>query len=434
VHLTLGYRAEQTDAKQAIGVRDTSDTVGQGNPFIGTFDGTIPRHFSTTTRTFGVVYHVWPTVSVFYNNSTNANSPNLRRNVFPLGAMGPPRRGSGDDMGFAIELFDRKLYLRAARFTNRAENGGGTFEVDVDLATPNAALWDQIETLQNQAIASGKISANNAALVTGAKLDSLRVQGVDGDVFDETSQGYEFQVIGNPTPQWRVSLNYGYSTRRRTNVLKLALDYEKMARAAAEKWDKEFATATGQSGPIVVSQPFGRTIPEVYNRIEDEMNETKSTQEDFAFASRPHKVNLFTTYRFTQEKLRGFRVGGGVIYQSPVVTGRFFYYHDSRNNAKSVMVQPYNKATSPTQVLDRVEEIDGEPIWRVDLTSGYSRKLQLFGRQTMFSLQLNVHDLFDWSEPSARRYRPVGPDGGRVITRYNVFPPRTWRLTAGLDF
>jgi iron complex outermembrane recepter protein len=434
VHLTLGYRSEKTDATQAIAVRDTSNTAAVGNPFVRTFDGTIPKEFSTITRTFGIVYHVLPRLSVFYNSSSNANSPNLRRNVFPEGAMGPPRRGKGDDIGFALELFDRKLYLRGARFTNQAENGGGTFEVTPDVATPNANLWDMIETLQNQAIAAGRISASHPALVTGPTLESYRVRTVDGDVFDEDSRGYEFQIIGNPTPAWRVSLNYGYSTRRRTNVLKLALDYEKMVRAAAEKWEKEFAAATGQTTPVVVNQATGRTIAEVYDRMELEVEETKSNQEDFAFNSRPHKVNLFTTYRFTQGWARGFRLGGGVVYQSPVITGRFFYYHNSTNGAKSVTVAPYNKATSPTQMLDSIESIPGEAIYRVDLTTGYTRRVEFLGRKSTLSLQLNVHDLFDWNNPSARRYRPVGNEGGRIITRYNVYPPRTWRVTAGLDF
>lgn len=434
IHLTLGHRSEKTDAKQAIGVRDTSDTFNRGNPFVRTFEGTLPRTFSSDTRTLGVVYHVLPQVSVFYNNSSNANSPNLRRNVLPFGSMGPPRKGQGDDMGFAVEFFDRKLYLRAARFTNEAENGPGTFEVDADLVNPNALLWDQIESLQNQAIAAGRIAANHQALVTGATLESYRVQGVDGDVFDETSKGYEFQLIGNPTPQWRVSLNYGYSTRRRTNVLKLAMDYERVVRAAAEKWEREFLAATGQTGPLLVSQSFGRTIAEVYDRIESELGETKATQEDFAFASRPHKVNLFTTYRFAEGRLRGLRVGGGLIYQSPVVTGRFFYYRNSANGVKTVLVQPYNVALNPTQVLERVEAINGEPIWRMDFTAGYTRRLDLFGRKSALSLQLNVRDLFEWGEMQPRRFRPVGGEGARVVTRYNVFPPRTWRLTAGVDF
>jgi outer membrane receptor protein involved in Fe transport len=260
------------------------------------------------------------------------------------------------------------------------------------------------------------------------------VRGVDGDVFDETSKGYEFQLIGNPTPQWRVSLNYGYSTRRRTNVLKLAGDYERVVRAAAEKWEKDFLAATNQTGPLVVSQTFGQTIAEVYDRIESELGETKATQEDFAFASRPHKVNLFTTYRFALGWARGMRVGGGLIYQSPDVTGRFFYYRNSANGVKTVLVQPYNQALNPTQVLERVEAINGEAIWRMDFTAGYTRRVELFGRKSALSLQLNVRDLFEWAEPSPRRYRPVGGDGARVVTRYNVFPPRTWRLTAGLDF
>lgn len=99
-------------------------------------------------------------------------------------------------------------------------------------------------------------------------------------------------------------------------MLKLALDYEKLVRGAAEKWEKDFLAATRQTGPLGVGQSFGSTLADVYDRIESELEETKATQEDFAFGSRPHKVNLFTTYRFTQGWVRGLRVGGGAIYQS----------------------------------------------------------------------------------------------------------------------
>ena len=123
-----------------------------------------------------------------------------------------------------------------------------------------------------------------------------------------------------------------------------------------------------------------------------------------------------------------------MIYQSPDVTGRFFYYTNSANGVKTVLVQPYNQALNPTQVLDRVEAINGEAVWRMDFTAGYSRRVEVFGRKSSLLLQLNIRDLFKWAEPTPRRYRPVGGDGARVITRYNVVPPRTWRVTAGLDF
>ncbi len=434
VHVTLGWREEEIHGEQAVGVRDTSDPTAQGTPWARTFAGTQDRNFSTRTRTFGVVYHVLPWASVFYNNSSNANSPNLRRNVFPFGTMGPPKKGEGDDVGFALEFFDRKLYLRAARYTSKSYNGDGTFEVAGDFVNPNATLWDHIESVQNEAVAAGLIPAGHAALVTGATLESYRVRGIDGDVFDELSDGYELQVVGNPTPHWRLSVNYGYSDRRRSNVLKFALEHEAKVRAAAEQWERDFLAATRQTGPLAVGQSFGNTIAEVYDRIESEMQETKATQEDFAFGSRPHKVNLFTTYRFTSGWARGLRIGGGLIYQSPVVTGRFFYYTNQANGAKTVRVQPFNQVLNPTQVLDRIEAIDGEALWRADFTGGYARRVDLFGRKSTLSLQLNVRDVFEWNEQSARRFRPVGPDGARVITRYNVFPPRTWRITAGLDF
>ena len=116
------------------------------------------------------------------------------------------------------------------------------------------------------------------------------------------------------------------------------------------------------------------------------------------------------------------------------MTGRFFYYRNGTNGTKPVRVQPFNAALNPTQVLERVEQIDGKELVRVDLTTGYTRRVEIFGRKSTLSLQLNVHDVFAQNDPSARRYRPVGADGGRVFTRYNVFPPRTWRLTAALDF
>ena len=127
-------------------------------------------------------------------------------------------------------------------------------------------------------------------------------------------------------------------------------------------------------------------------------------------------------------------MGGGVIYQSPVVTGRFFYYRNSATGEPSVRVGPYNEVLNPTQVLERVQALKGEALWRVDFTAGYTRRVELFNWKSTLSLQLNVRDLFEQNEQSARRFRPVGPEGTPVITRYNVFPPRTWRLTAGLDF
>ena len=93
------------------------------------------------------------------------------------------------------------------------------------------------------------------------------------------------------------------------------------------------------------------------------------------------------------------------------MTGRFFYYRNSANGVKTVLVQPYNQALNPTQVLERVEAINGEAIWRMDFTAGYTRRVELFGRKSALSLQLNVRDLFERTDPSARRYRPVGGDG-----------------------
>src|SRR5688500_12028603 len=120
------------------------------------------------------------------------------------------------------------------------------------------------------------------------------------------------------------------------------MDYQRAARAPAEKWEEDVLAAANQAAPLTVVPTVGETVADIYGRDEAALGETKAAKEDFAFASRPHKVNLFTTYRFVQGRARGMRLGGGVIYQSPDVTGRFFYYNNSANGVKTVLVQPYN--------------------------------------------------------------------------------------------
>ena len=122
----------------------------------GTFEGTLPRRLFRRRR--GPSAWCITCCRGRACSITTRPTPTARISAatcFRCGPIGPPRQGQGDDVGFALELFDRKLYLRAARFTNQAENGPGTFEVDVDLANPNAALWDTIEMVQNEAIAAG---------------------------------------------------------------------------------------------------------------------------------------------------------------------------------------------------------------------------------------------------------------------------------------
>ena len=119
--------------------------------------------------------------------------------------------------------------------------------------------------------------------------------------------------------------------------------------------------------------------------------------------NRKYKVNLFTSYSFTEGALKGMRVGGGYRHQSKLPIGQYpdkgLQYGPSWWDSSAMI--GYRFTRSPLLWLERV------------------------------GLQLNINNLFNEDDPYVtRRAQGTNPE---IVRRIRIREPRTWRLTASVE-
>lgn len=121
------------------------------------------------------------------------------------------------------------------------------------------------------------------------------------------------------------------------------------------------------------------------------------------------KMTARTTYDFTEGALKGYSVGGGVRYQSAPVVG----YFSTQDSAGKRVNQVYRGA---------------EQIF-VDFNVAYRRKIYLGGQSILWSLQLNINNVFN--NDAFQRLR-VSQANEVLLYRFN--PPMEWILTSKFSF
>jgi outer membrane receptor protein involved in Fe transport len=119
--------------------------------------------------------------------------------------------------------------------------------------------------------------------------------------------------------------------------------------------------------------------------------------------NRKYKMNLYTSYSFSDGALKGLRVGGGYRHQSKIPIGQYpnksLQYGPSWWDSNAMV--GYRFAHSPLPWLKRV------------------------------SLQLNVNNLLNEDDAYVLRRTQTSPE---VVRRLRIREPRTWRLMATFDF
>jgi iron complex outermembrane receptor protein len=196
--LTAGYRRDVIDILDRGTTRDprTQEIIVDFAP--------VPM-FNTNgnTRTLGAVGHVARGFSVFYNNSASINTPIGAHRVLPDSGRAPNWKGEGEDFGLLFATADGKYSFRATRYTT-ASRGETDFRGIIGTVTNRNTRV--LETLQ----AAGQVTAADVA---------ARTVNVNTGRSDRDSKGYEFTLVANPTPQWRVSVNYSLTDAVESNIL-----------------------------------------------------------------------------------------------------------------------------------------------------------------------------------------------------------------------
>jgi iron complex outermembrane recepter protein len=335
------------------------------------------------TKTLGLVYHVKPWLSLFYNQSDNLSVPDDGFRLPDSGEPGNPiplesPRGKTEDYGFALTLLEGRLYARATYYSTQAEDQSTTSPSPVRDA--------------NNRIIDGLFDAGR---INQAEVDRRTNVGGQG-IFDFATEGIEFQVTANATKNWRFQLNYAH-----TNAVEENLFNE------WKNWHALNVQYLSQFDIRNIRTSANRTIEEeieFYQSTNNGLNQYVLNDGGTKLGNRKHKASVFTRYNFDSGPLRGLYIGGGYRYQSKMYTGL-----ESEQNRREVWAPALGEA---------------------DVMAGYS--VRGLTKNRRLSFQVNVMNVFNERDPIVTRYSFA--TGQRLVLGMKPRDPLTWRFTTNFDF
>lgn len=426
---TLGWRRDEVRSYDA-GTPEIDPSTG-----LAVFDKNFyPREVSTQSESsfnYGIVAHspefinrhlpLGTRVSLIYNHADNFRPAGQRYDFFdnPI----PAETGETKEYGVALSTLNGRLVLKATKYETTS---GLSSSLLSSLTTPKNNLVNMLADVQEENLRGGN-SGNSAGLAAwnewynGPIGSALRKTfrftndtqpSTNPDIStnnrgtqvvstaDVTSKGEEYEIVFNPTPNWRIGFNASRAEAVRTNV-------------GAQLRDLVFNSLDplmkGPAGQLFYAENNAtpvrdRFILQVYNQILPEIaNEGSPTTE-----LREWHWNLITNYSFTRGPLKGFNVGGGVRWLDKIATG-FPIINDPVLGIVPDVHHPFYGAAETYY----------------DAHLGYTRKFQKF----TWKVQLYVHNIGVGNEliPVAAQ-----PDGS--IANWRIAPAQSWTLSNTFSF
>ena len=390
----VGYRYDQQDATFA-------PRAQRGEPF-GEFvrgpyivkPGTTVFPTEAKNLAYSALFRASDWLSFTYNASENTSLPTTGSLPTETGRA-PNPKGRSDDFGGKINIGNR-VYLTAVYFETSAEKDFRNLPAARQPERDFNPIWEALH------------AAGIPAPGGGSALDELTL--TNGFTFDSASNGFEIELVANPTENWSVFLNYSNFTTKQT---KLGLEGRAYFDQFRDYW------LQGDNGRVLIDASGGfadvaddgdseiETVAEAVADIEERIFQTYILPDGERPRGQVEKqFNLRTRYSFSEGMLNGFFTGGGVRYQSGEVTS--------------------------FQVVSETEKnvTFGRPNTTVDFLVGYKGKFQWSDRNLRWSLQLNINNLFDETQILPMR---VSPTTGQIFN-YRLQAPREFVLTGKLSF
>ncbi len=381
------------------------------------------------TRTQGAVLHATSWASLIANWSTNIGIPTFTNKVLPYGLIPDPSKGQGSDYGLALDLLENRLSLKAVYFQTDSTGNTGSGGIDTRYNQRNVRIAD---ALQGPLVGPGLTytAAQWAPIRSGITVP------VSAQMFDQTTSGYEFSAVANPTKNWRVTANYSYTDRIRKNsggadaipwygytfegkLLKEGVKQNADASytitpsaftstGTVAKWLELAAKAPTADLTRLVTTGTTTAAQEILNMIRDINDDIQQNEQRWGL--RPHKVSVFSAYDFTTGRLKGLTAGAGYRWRSPNVIGR---YADGA-------------------------EIEGRALTGVDAMLRYAHRISAGRFRGTLTYQLNVSNVFDQRGIIPQRFSSTPdyavPGRGIAYSRVDFVDPRSIRLTTSFAY
>jgi iron complex outermembrane recepter protein len=374
-----GYRADRqnawfsvTDAALALAPPYGSFTSGE----FKSVPAQEPILSTAYNLTYSAVFRLTKKLSLTYNRSRNSSLADQNGTLVNPDGSGhvPAPRGVSQDIGIKLNLGNR-LSLHLLHYETTAEKN----------------------TLNSNPTIEGRFP------VIWAALDTAGIKGPDGGsalnvpnkfnryTFHSVAKGYEFEVIANPTKDWRIFLNFSDNVVTQTNLGEEAIAYVDKYRSF---W-AQHGTVLVTAGSTVASELAGidQNIANLYVLPDGQQGRGQVR----------HQVNLNTKYTFSTGKLKGFSIGGGGNYQSGQVVD-------------------YELAPAAGAVHGRSNML-------VNLMLGYrGAPLRVRAHDIRWSTQFNITNLLN-----EKKMLPTRTIDGVVVT-YRVQPPIQFMLSNKFSF
>ncbi|KAF0095920.1 MAG: TonB-dependent receptor [Puniceicoccaceae bacterium 5H] len=367
---TVGYRYDVLDYSTLGMTRDENGALAldPSNEF--------EHEFEASTMSLGVVFHATEQVSLFANTSNSRSLPNVNQRL--IGYEVPPMpEGSGTDFGLKFDLFGGRIYATVNYYTTDYENTTEWGNINADVTARNTRFLDAFV---------------DAGLITAAERDA-RLIDANAYLEDRKSDGWEFEVIANPTDNWRITANFSINHVKKSNIMSEVVAWTDEAQAY---WlsvaDEDFLLGGGDWDTL------GANI----GWMNDYIEEQTAFNGKQARGEREYGGSLYTRYEFTEGFLDGFYLGGGARYQSP---------------------------NSITWVDG--EEIEGDTLFLMDAVLGYDFEIERGNNPLRVSIQLNISNLLDSDDDQL--YTVAWWDSSRA-ERIGLQEPRSFELTTRISF
>ena len=409
-----------------------------GDPDFLVLDTPSGPAFEDTTFSWGVVGHLpndWledlpiDSLSLHYAEAENRiASGAIRKNIF--GEDLPSPLGETEEIGFTVGFLQNNLTFRANWYetaqlfrTETALNalrglipfvlnrvGAGTIATEV--IEENFYMQDDIADLANypaqpqQIVDAWDIRLDANGFTTWTTPPNLAATS------DAVSEGFEFEMVGNLTNNWTVSLSSAKQKVARTNSGPALQRYIYGEFNQVALWSQDaFGKYPSALGNLL---NIGNRIPQVYL---DPLNLV--TLQDGAGSSdeiREWRHTLVTSYRFDRDgKLKGWTIGGSARWQDEVAIGYPEELDPSTGTYLPVLSNPH---FGPSEL-----NVDGFVRYNT----------RIFDDKVDMTLTLNVRNLFDEDDLIPVRANPnAGSSGINAIWR--IPQERNWFLSARFGF
>lgn len=456
---TLSWREDAFDARTNGSPSLDGDLQAQVTPdvFNTDLEGTNVLSGSEEITSYGVVAKVpqpWldkisilSGAQVQYTESENFQPAGVRIDNF-YNPIGSPS-GETKDYGFTLSMFESKLNIRGTWYeTSQNSVNAGQFDgVNGDMTR----MYGDILEAAALTIGGGN---EISPMYIGFQGDSVQIDSnLDGNVDflfnppnseylaqhdftfngtsyqanvdasirntqDTVSEGFELEVVCNPSKSWRFLFN---ASKQKALITGLGDDLVSWMNTYPF-WDIDgdgtaeasyIEGVTGQYADLVhLNVSTGNTMQGVYEQfIRGWLSSLEVQNGKFSDELREWRANLVTNYAFTEGRFSGFNIGSAIRWEDAPVIG----YPMTSN--------PVTGAT----ISDLESPIMGNEHYRVDAWVGYEK--EIMDGETVWKVQLNIRNVFNDDDDVPIQ---ANPDGRIVASRIGI--PISWELRNTFEF